>query len=143
MKISFESPDGSMIENPSINDLRLNMIDNFPDFWMQGNGTATINYFDDEKSQRSLLILPNSEHGIYLKYLVMENRRVKAEWLSLENSLALKHTVECSDEWYASIGLFLPLEKAWIAIVEFLLSGERTDKINWINSEEMPEDSNW
>ncbi|MNP59827.1 hypothetical protein D3C76_1548540 [compost metagenome] len=35
------------------------------------------------------------------------------------------------------------LEKAWIAISEFLISGEKTDLINWINSEDMPEDGNW
>ncbi|MNN93694.1 hypothetical protein D3C81_2121920 [compost metagenome] len=73
----------------------------------------------------------------------MENRRVRAEWLSLENELRLNQFVESSDEWYASIGLFMPVEKAWIAISEFLISGEKTDLINWINSEDMPKDGNW
>lgn len=143
MKIVFESPDGATVENPNIDELRLSMIDSFPDYWHQGNGTAIIEYFDDEKGQRSLMIFPNDEHGIYLKYLVMENRRVRAEWISLENELTLNQFVESSDEWYASIGLFMPVEKAWTAISEFLISGEKTDLINWINSEDMPEDSNW
>ncbi len=143
MKIVFESPTGTIFENPNVDDLRQSMIDSFPDYWYQGIGTATIDYFDDEKDQRSLLIFPIDEHGIYLKYLVMENRRVSEEWLSLEIPLALDQFVESSDEWYASIGLFMPLEKAWTAISEFLVSGERTELINWINSEDMPEDSNW
>lgn len=143
MKIVFESPTGTISENPNIDNLRQSMIYSFPDYWHQGNGTATIDYFDDEKGQRSLLIFPNDEHGIYLKYLVMENRRVKEEWLSLENPLTLNEFVESSEEWFSSIGLFMSLEKAWIAISEFLVSGERTEMINWINSEDMPEDSNW
>lgn len=65
------------------------------------------------------------------------------EWLSLEDSSALNQSVECSDEWYASIGLFLPIERAWIAIKEFLVFGAKTDLINWINSDEMPDDGNW
>ncbi|MNC12611.1 hypothetical protein D3C75_603350 [compost metagenome] len=143
MKIVFESPTGAIIENPNVDEIRQSMIDSFPDYWHQGNGTGSIDYFDDEKGHRSLLIFPNDEHGIYLKYLVMENRRVRAEWLSLENELRLNQFVESSDEWYASIGLFMPVEKAWIAISEFLISGEKTDLINWINSEDMPEDGNW
>lgn len=77
MKIVFESPTGTIVENPNVDDLIQSMIDSFPDYWYQGIGIATIDYFDDEKGQRSLLIFPNDEHGIYLKYLVMENRRVR------------------------------------------------------------------
>ncbi|GIO31560.1 MULTISPECIES: hypothetical protein [Paenibacillus] len=79
MKIVFESSNGSIIENPNMDYLRENMIDNSPDYWHQGNGTATIDIYDDKKGGRSLLIFPNAEHGIYLKYLIIENRRVREE----------------------------------------------------------------
>lgn len=143
MKIVFESPNGTIVENPNVEDLWHNMIDSFPDYWQQGSGTVTIDYFEENMGHRSLLIFPNDEHGIYLKYLVIENRRVKEEWLSLENPLTLNAFVETSDEWYASIGLFMPLDKAWTAISKFLVSGGRTELMNWINSKDMPEDSNW
>jgi len=39
--------------------------------------------------------------------------------------------------------LFLPLEKAWVAIYDFLLTGDRSIQIDWTKPELMPEDSNW
>lgn len=143
MKIIYESPKGIIIENPNIDELKCAMINNFPEYWHQGNGSATIDFHDEEKGHLSLLVLPNDEYGIYLKYLKLVNGRVQGEWLSIEDDQRLSETVESSDEWYASIGLFLPKEKAWLAIENFLKTGEMSEEIKWISSEDMPEDSNW
>jgi hypothetical protein len=86
-----------------------------------------------------MLILPNDEHGFYLKFLD-ENGD---EWFSLENRDRMAEWAECCDEWYASIGLFVPRQKAWIATKEFCLTGKRTEEIAWITPEEMPAGSNW
>jgi len=141
--IKFETPNGSIIDEPNANDLRKNMIDNFPDYWHQGTGAAAISRFDNEKCKQELLILPSDEYGIYLKYLIVKNGRVVDEWLSLEDPSRLDTCAECSYEWYASVGLFLPIEKAWITINEFLISGNRSNQIDWIKPEEMPDDGNW
>lgn len=37
----------------------------------------------------------------------------------------------------------MPIVKAWVVVRNFLNSGDMTELINWINSEEMPEGSNW
>ena len=48
-----------------------------------------------------------------------------------------------ANELFASVGLFLSVEKAWLAIDEFCKTGERTDKIDWIEDSEMPEESSY
>jgi len=141
--IIFESPNGFIIDNPSADELKADMIYGFPDYWHQGNGAATITYVGDKKNKCLLLILPSYEHGIYLKHLTIDDGRITEEWLSLEDSQKLDLCAECSNEWLASIGLFLPLEKAWVAIYDFLLTGDRSIQIDWTKPELMPEDSNW
>ena len=42
MIIKFEGPNGAIVENPNIETLRANMIDNFPDYWDQGHGGAIL-----------------------------------------------------------------------------------------------------
>jgi hypothetical protein len=143
MTITVESPSGFVIHNPDINNLKSDMIDNFPEYWHQGNGAAAINYRIDDIFQYTLVVLPSDNYGLYLKYLIKENGRVIEEWLSMQNPLLLDSIVECSDEWYASIGLFLPLEKAWLAIKEFLDSGEKSMEITWVTSAAIPENGNW
>ena len=80
-------------------------------------------------------MLPSEQNGFYLKY----SDEAKQVWLSLEDPGKLTEVVECADEWYASVGLFLPKEKAWLAIKEFCQTGNRTDEITWIDpAEESP-----
>ena len=143
MIMKFEAPDGSIVENPNIEALRANMIDNFPDYWYQGSGDAMICCYNNDKSESSLLILPSAEHGIYLQYVTKENGMVKAAWVSMENPSNLAAWTECAYEWYASVGLFMPLEKAWSGIKYYLETGECSPEIDWIRPSEMPEESNW
>ena len=143
MTIKYQSPNEPAVENPNIDELRTKMIDNFPEYWHQGKGTAAIQYICEEKGHRSLLIFPDDKYGIYLKYSTKENGRVKETWLSMENHLWMDTHIECSDEWYASVGLYMPVEKAWAGIKYFLETGERFPKIEWRNTKDMPEGSNW
>lgn len=141
-RIVFQTPDGIEIENPEIRQLMEYIIDEFPEYWHQGNGGGILDFEDETKGRRRrLLILPNDEFGIYLQYIKKDNN--EETWLSLCNGLELKITAECGEELYASIGLFLPKERAWLAIEEFCKTGERTDKIDWISPSEIPEEGNW
>lgn len=143
MIIKFISPNGLSIDSPDIDEMKANMIDNFPNYWQQGNEATSMDCIINGKVINSLLALSSAKHGIYLKYLAMNGRKILDECLSLEDSSKMDTHVECSDEWYASEGLFLPPEKAWIAINEFLNNGSKSKEVSWINSKDMPENSNW
>jgi hypothetical protein len=136
-EVVFRFPSGKREKNPDLELVCQSMLLSPSDFWMKGSGDATIDFVDGDVS-RTLLLLPNNEFEIYLKYLEGGKAR-----LSLENPQKLNEVIECLDEWCASKGLFLPKEKAWLAVKEFCETGQLTDKVDWINPSEIPEGGNW
>lgn len=143
-KVVYQAPNGSEFILHDLVELKNHVLNEFPDYWHEGHGGGIISWLDDEKCTRQLLILPNDDYGIYLQYIdKRKNEKSYETWLSLQDSNNLsEETAEYSDELYASIGLFLPVGKAWLAIEEFCETGE-TDKIDWIEETAMPEDSNF
>ncbi|MDR9856638.1 hypothetical protein RJP21_23835 [Paenibacillus sp. VCA1] len=142
-RVIYQAPNGSEIVLHDLLELKTHVVEEFPDYWHEGHGGGIISWYDDERCTRQLLILPNDDYRVYLQYIdKRKNEKSYETWLSLQDSENLgEETAEYSDELYASIGLFLPVEKAWLAIEEFCETGERTDKIEWIEDTEMPEDS--
>jgi hypothetical protein len=100
-----------------------------------------LEFIDDGTWRATLLILPHVQDrlGIYLKFI---GERSRDEYLSCHDRARLAEVAECGDEWYASVGLFLPKEKAWAAIEEFMRSGRRTGAVEWIRSTEIPQGGN-
>jgi hypothetical protein len=137
-EITFEDPIGSKLINPSMAVLRHLILTPDPQYWKQGSGDAILR-FKEGKADRRMLIMPNEMYGIYLKFL----DEAGEEWLSLGEPGRLKEVTECSDEWFASIGLFVSRERAWLAVEELAQIGVRTDKIAWILPSDLPEDANW
>ena len=136
-EVVFHDPAGNRTNQTSPDDLQP-LVDGWPSaYGEQDSGDAAIQ-FREGGSEKALLILPNRPHGLYLKYIEGDD-----EWLSLEDRELLDQVVECSDEWYASIGLFLPKEKAWLARREFCLSGCCADKIDWIHLLDLSEGGNY
>lgn len=143
-KLFYNSPDGLRIIMNDLEELKINVLFKFPQYWQKGNGEGILEWYNDEKLIYSLLIFPNDNYGIYLFYIDNINFKEQQIWLSLEDDRKLGDLkAEYSYECYASIGLFLPIDKAWIAIEEFCKTGLRAKNINWIKEEEMPEDSHY
>jgi len=104
-------------------------------------GEATIHFGEgDERSV--LLLLHHGPLGYYLHYFQHFTRPDRADWLSLGDPTRLAEVV-MPDDWEASAGLFIPTDRAWLVIEEFCRSGRRSDKIDWIRPEDMPEEGMW
>ncbi len=139
-KSEFHQPTGIVIKNIELIKMNRYIIDEFETYWQQGSGDGYIDYCVNDTIKYSLLIGPNKKHGIYLHYI---DNETDEHWLSLGNIFSLDEVAETADEIYASIGLFLPVEKAWEGVKEFLISGKRTDLIEWIKPDIIPADGNW
>ena len=63
-------------------------------------------------------------------------------WLSLGDRSRLSEVV-CPDDWKVSAGLFVPTDKAWLVIRQFCESGTRSNDIEWITPDDMPDDGNY
>lgn len=138
MSVEYEGPEGRVEREPDLGELRRLIVELPADYWTAGCGGAILQH----DSGSRMLVLPNLEHGIYLN-LFPDARETEDVWLSLADRNALDTTAECSDEWYASVGLFLPPESAWWAIEDFCTSGGKSDRVEWIRPEELPEGGNW
>ncbi len=146
--VEMRLPGGKKLENPNLDFIRSVILRPTVAFWREGNGSAVLKFFTGQ-SAKTLLVLPsgksfdalatNGRLYIYLKYIEEDG----GTWLSLEDADKLKEVDECEDEWYASVGLFLPPEKAWVAIKEFCESGTRSPQIQWIRPTAIPEGGNW
>lgn len=136
----FYPPHGkeNVIEDLSL--LKEKIIGEFDTYWLQGSGAGFIEFFENNILISTLMLGPNKQYGIYLRYI---DERTKRSWLSLFNNKKLNEVAETSDEIYASIGLFLPIELAWEGIEEFILTGKMNEKIQWIIPDAIPEEGNW
>lgn len=89
------------------------------------------------------LIIQHEACGYYLKYHRVLRGRVEDSWLSLADRTKLNVTVGDDTTWIASVGLFLPRELALIGVQEFRKTGRRSEQIEWIKPDDIPENGNW
>lgn len=137
MTISYQGPSGED-DPPTLETLEHLIVDLPAEYWNKGSGNVIIWH----NSGSELIVMPNLEHGIYLRYYA-HPKDTDDVWLSLEDRTALEKTVECSDEWYASVGLFLRPDRAWLVVKEFYETGRKTDGVEWIRPIELPDEGNW
>ena len=98
-------------------------------------GEAIIDFSDGARKVRMILI-HDQTLGYYLKI------GPDPVWLSLGDRSRLGEVV-CPDDWNFSAGLCIAPEKAWVAIREFCVSGNRANEIDWISPAEIPIDGNY
>ena len=140
IKVIFRNPDADKIVITDLLDIKRDIIDNFDTYWMQGSGDGYIEYFNNDKKISMLMLGPNIEHGLYLHYIDCVNNM---DLLSLYDETKLDEVAETAEEIYASIGLFLPKNKAWEGIQYFIKTGNPISSINWISPNDIPENGNW
>ena len=119
------------VRNPDLNEFRQTILECGDEF-----GEATLVYEGEQTA--TLILIFHDQYGYYLKYRNSD----REEWLSLGDASRLKEVVT-PDDWEASVGLFVPLPRAWQAIKDFCESGERSAGIMWIRPSEIPAGGNW
>lgn len=142
MEMTFTSPDGVPSPLPDRDALREAVTHPGSKYWDSGSGDATLSFTENDRTV-TLMVLPHRQHGVYLKYVVRQGRRIAGEWMALHDPQKLSEVTEVSDQWMASVGLFLPPETAWTVVEDFLATGSRSEHVAWVTPEEMPPDSNW
>jgi hypothetical protein len=122
------------MRNPELEWLREIILDPF----LPGRefGEALIDFREGER-RLSMILLSDPDLGYYLKYDPTGDT-----WLSLGDATRLGEVV-CPDDWQASAGLFVPPDKAWLAVSAFCRTGERSSAITWIRPTELPPEGNW
>jgi len=139
--VLLHEPNRNEIENPSQDYLHSIFVSPTLDYWLSDYGGASIKYTYGE-FRSELYFLYREEHGFYLRF--REHRDGSyADWLSLGNREELNNVIDAGDEWYVSVGLFIPAAQAALAAYKFNEAGQRSTQIDWIAASDMPEDSNF
>ena len=138
MRITFRSPLGQTVENPILQTLHDLIVNPPAIYWNQGSGGGNL-YCSTDGSKTSLMLFPDSKYGVYLRFYDEQEN----PWLSLGDETKLLEVAQCNDEWYVSVGLFLPKEKAWLAVKEFCLTGGMSPEVQWMPAAKIPEGGNW
>lgn len=95
--------------------------------------------YSSESSILRLSIAANKEYGVYLGFSNSTNN-----YLSLANVNKLEETIDVwGDDLLVSIGLFIAPKIAWEGICEFITQGTMCKKIEWLNSENLPDGGNY
>lgn len=138
MRITFRPPLGQTIDSPTLEMLHDLVINPPAGYWDQGSGGGTLDC-SMNGAKTSLMLFPDSRYGVYLRYYDEQEN----PWLSLGDEAKLLEVAECNDEWYVSVGLFVPKEKAWSAVKEFGLTGTMSPEVKWLPASKIPEGGNW
>ncbi len=141
-RVVYRGPSGKTIQDPEPEFVRQLIQEPTERYWNEGGGGADIEYVDAPPLKRTILILPNLNFGFYLQYSQLRDGKIIDTWLSL-NRDRLTEVAECCEEWFASLGLFVPSAEAAIAVEDFIRTGELSGAITWIQPSEIPPDGNW
>ena len=123
----------------SVEEIKEMLIDNFATTWT-GSGPGDIDVSgplgDDYVG---LGLEPNWELGYYLCYTVTDKNDHETNWVAVYDETKLENYVESLAMINAAIGLYFPPEVAWEAIKTFMETGKMSDKLKWVNIDDLPE----
>lgn len=142
-RLIYRSPAGQDVINPSSEFLRAIILTPPADYWHEGSGDGELEFVGTGPTKTRLLVLPHDDFGFYLKYLEIDGKRIVNTRLSLGDKNRLSEVTTCSDEWLASVGLFLRPSDAANAIEDFALTGETSERVEWIGPDVVPSEGNW
>jgi hypothetical protein len=138
VRVVFDPPLGEPLVNPPLESLHVLVVDPPAGYWDQGGGGGNLDWFSGG-TKTSLMLIPDSRFGFSLRYYDEQ----EDPWLSVEDHRRFSEWAEWNDEWYVSVALFVPKEKAWLAVKEFCLTGRMSPDIKWMLASEIPDDGNW
>ena len=127
------------IENVSLETAKgffLNEKVGYEDIWTTGYGS--IEYYINDKLRYILKICLATDYDEFvLCYTDMEEQ--KSGWFPLGNPKTLDEWQEAGEGLFMREGTFVEPFKAWLIVEDFLKTGQRTDKVEWIAGIDLPE----
>lgn len=82
----------------------------------------------------------NSEHGVLLQHSRIGGGVPRQDWFSRGDTTRLREWVRTLHNDPMPIGLYIPFDKAWKAVKEFMeTEGQLPTSIEWIKGDDLPE----
>lgn len=90
----------------------------------------------------SLSMWGNPELGVLLQYARYGGGQPRQDWFSKGDTRKLRQWVRSLHDTPLPIGLFIPFDRAWLAVKEFIeTDGKLPTSIEWVNSDDLPDNT--
>jgi hypothetical protein len=109
------------------------------DEWAHEGG-GSIQYFSDENTVTSLVILQNAQYGIMLSYDCYDktNKKTLLDCYSVGNPQKMNVIEDIGDDEFFPTGFFLKPEVAWLAVEDFFNNPTKvSERIEWVTSDQI------
>jgi len=129
-QITFIAPDGEERLDPSREFLKELILKRGDEYWQSGSGDAALWFDYDEERRARLILIENEPEGFFLLYESPD----EGMYYCPTNEAELEQTITVyvgGEEMEVSVGHFLNKQVAWLAVEDFLQSGERSAKLKW------------
>ena len=135
--LAFEDYNLKVIDNPLIDDLRQE-IRSLDRWFSSARNSGRLDYADGQRNE-SLTLVAHEQLGYCLCYSLMSDH----EQVSVGDRDRLEEKTVMADGSWLAAGHFVSPDQAWIAIEEFCNTGNRSEKLDWIPVEELPDLEWW
>ncbi|PHS29706.1 MAG: hypothetical protein COA95_11475 [Methylophaga sp.] len=117
-----------------------------PEDWGKGTHGGLFEAFEDNMKY-SLVIIENSLYGIMLNYSVWNlnaNRGDGNSFYSLSDESLIYKIEDVGDDGFYPVGCFIKPINAWSAVEDFFNNpAQKSDRIEWIGSDDIPWPEDW
>ena len=127
-QVFFSPPNGSEITNPDPERLKELILLGGPSYWIGSSGDAGITYVSGDVENQLILIF-NEKYGFHLIFIGDESLCVIVDENASEEDIEV---IVGGDPTNITICQFVPRADTWEAVRVFIDSGEKSDKLNWV-----------
>ncbi len=105
------------------------------------DGTEHLPYGNGQKCIE-LSMWGYSELGVLLQYARFGGGQPRQDWFSKGDMRRIRQWVRSLHGNPLPVGLFIPFDKAWLAVKEFMeTEGQLPTSIEWVNSNDLPDNT--
>ena len=105
------------------------------------DGTEHLPYGNGQKCIE-LSMWGYSELGVLLQYARFGGGQPRQDWFSKGDMRRIRQWVRSLHGDPLPVGLFIPFDKAWLAVKEFMeTEGQLPTSIEWVNSNDLPDNT--
>ena len=121
-------------------------------FYTGGNDSAGISLegldgtdhlpFGRGRKDIKLAMWGNPELGVLLHYALYGGGEPRRDWFSLGDMTRIRQWVRSLHDTPLPVGLFIPFDKAWLAVKEFMeTDGKLPTSIKWVKGSDLPDNT--
>ena len=137
--------DHDLVTNPALSSYTDFFVNYKPSKWDRGCGDGIFSFVSDSGDKSELSVIENENFGISVRYNFRKSgERKSSEFYSVGSPEKISQIENVGEDHLVPVGSFLKPAEAWIAVEDFFDNPtQKSGRIEWIDSEDIPWPENW